>query len=212
MQIYKIYINEKELLLTDTEETARRHFAPNETLFVRYTGQPKSIFQCIDTLEKGTHYDRVVLYGPDYKSLKKAVKSLFVVIKAAGGLVVNEEGEGLFIYRLNTWDLPKGKAEKNETMRQTAIREVMEETGVERLELHRILAKTKHVYRNRSGKRVLKITHWYEMATEKQVLIPQTEEAIEKAEWIAIESFMNDHTPVYKSVSDVVATYQSLQV
>lgn len=211
MQIYKIYINEKELLLTDTEEAARKYYASDENLFVRYTGQPKSIFQCIDALEKGTPYERIILYGNNYKTLKKAVKSLFIIIKAAGGLVVNENGEGLFIYRLDTWDLPKGKAEADEEMKQTAVREVIEETGIESLDLERILAKTKHVYRNRSGARVLKITHWYEMTSQKQPLIPQEEEAIEKAEWIDIKTFIHDYKPVYKSVTDVVQTYIGLQ-
>jgi len=35
--------------------------------------------------------------------------SLFKIVKAAGGLVKNEAGEWLFIFRRGKWDLPKGK-------------------------------------------------------------------------------------------------------
>ena len=36
----------------------------------------------------------------------------------------------LFIYRLKKWDLPKGKLDKGETIRDCAKREVEEETKV----------------------------------------------------------------------------------
>ncbi len=34
---------------------------------------------------------------------------------AAGGWVMNEFNEVLWIFRLGVWDLPKGKVEKNES-------------------------------------------------------------------------------------------------
>ena len=48
----------------------------------------------------------------------------------AGGLVVNQYNEVLFIFRKNLWDLPKGKIEFYETLEKAALREVIEETGV----------------------------------------------------------------------------------
>jgi hypothetical protein len=38
--------------------------------------------------------------------------SQFALIRAAGGVVSNDRDEVLFIYRLEKWDLPKGKVEK----------------------------------------------------------------------------------------------------
>ena len=61
----------------------------------------------------------------DLKFLKLLPK-----ITAAGGKVINPKGEILFIFRNNKWDLPKGKAEDNESIADTAIREVKEEVGI----------------------------------------------------------------------------------
>ena len=57
------------------------------------------------------------------KTFKKLLKLMPNII-AAGGKVVNSKNEILFIYRNNKWDLPKGKAERNENIAETALREV----------------------------------------------------------------------------------------
>ena len=47
-------------------------------------------------------------------SVVSAFKNKFPEVTAAGGKVINQNSEILFIYRNKKWDLPKGKAEKNE--------------------------------------------------------------------------------------------------
>jgi 8-oxo-dGTP pyrophosphatase MutT (NUDIX family) len=75
------------------------------------------------------------------------MKSKISVQKAGGGLVYNTKGEILFIFRNGKWDLPKGGIEKNEKIKQTAVREVEEETGVTGLEVVEKLPKTYHVFK-----------------------------------------------------------------
>lgn len=114
--------------------------------------------------------------------LKKISKSV-PLIEAAGGLVKNKEGEYLFIYRNDKWDLPKGKLEKGETAREGAVREVEEECGIEIARSGRKIIKTYHAYLIK-GIVVLKKSHWYKMKFKgKGKLKPQLEEGITEVRW-----------------------------
>lgn len=105
-------------------------------------------------------------------------------ITAAGGVVVNEYGEVLMIFRRGRWDLPKGKLEDNEPLDLCAERETKEETGLNQLTLQRFLVTTFHTYAEKMHL-VLKETHWFLFTTPgAPTLTPQTEEDIFKAEWV----------------------------
>ena len=107
------------------------------------------------------------------------------VIKAGGGLVENEKGEILLMFRKGKWDLPKGKLDPGETLEHCALREVTEETGILNLEMKKFLLVTEHAYEER-GLPLLKETHWYLMKTDShQTLIPQAEEDITDLKWIS---------------------------
>ena len=71
------------------------------------------------------------------------------IIKAGGGLVLNEKGELLMIYRRGKWDLPKGKLDEGETIEECAVREVMEETGVVNVERGELITIGHHEYFDR---------------------------------------------------------------
>ena len=105
------------------------------------------------------------MYYPDEKEILKKVKEKIPVNKAGGGLVYNKKGDVLFIFRNGKWDLPKGGIEKGEEIRETALREVEEETGVTNLIIQRKLQKTYHIFK-RNGRYKLKVTHWFEMKTD----------------------------------------------
>ena len=125
----------------------------------------------------------VNLYHKNAEKLESFLREKIKVVEAAGGLVYNDKKEILFIRRNKKWDLPKGKVEKGETYQQAAIREVMEETGVENLEIRDFLMTTYHVF-TRNDKFRLKVTYWYEMFSDyKGPLSPQTGEGIKKARW-----------------------------
>ena len=86
-------------------------------------------------------------------------------VRAAGGIVTSDEGRMLLIFRNGRWDLPKGKVEAGETLMRAAVREVQEETGLDRLQPGRLVTKTYHVY-NLYGGWHLKQTSWFRMTTE----------------------------------------------
>jgi 8-oxo-dGTP pyrophosphatase MutT (NUDIX family) len=138
--------------------------------------------------ENSPEKQELILWAEDHGKLKKHFFSLFKILKAAGGVVGNETGEILFIFRRGRWDLPKGKIERisehrSETPAQAALREVAEETGLTHLTIVRKLHPTFHIYDHRNT-RILKKTQWYKMlAPGNQRIRPQTEEDISEIKW-----------------------------
>jgi 8-oxo-dGTP pyrophosphatase MutT (NUDIX family) len=176
--MYKVFVNEKPLFLTNTIE--------KETDFQLFLLESIDIEQLIVKMFKNK-IQKASLYYPDEKVILKKLKEKIPVAKAGGGLVYNKKSEVLFIFRNGKWDLPKGGIEKNEDIEHTAIREVEEETGVSELKIVKKLQKTYHVFR-RNGKFKLKITHWFEMTSSYEgTLTPQEKEGIEKAVWLKPE-------------------------
>ena len=108
----------------------------------------------------------------------------YSLIEAAGGLVYNNECQLLMIFRNNKWDLPKGKLEQNENIKECAIREVEEECGISGLSFLNALQDTYHTY-ELNGKKILKRTYWFAMHTDfKGSLVPQIEEGITEVVWV----------------------------
>lgn len=121
--------------------------------------------------------------------------------------MIDQSGNGLFIFKRGYWDLPKGKIDEGETQEVAAIREVEEETGVSNVKLIKRLCKTRHTYKTPSGKRAIKLTYWFLMSTQHQDLIPQVEEDIEKVEWIQPKSLLLGEYPFYHNLKKVVSNY-----
>jgi 8-oxo-dGTP pyrophosphatase MutT (NUDIX family) len=129
------------------------------------------------------------------------------VIIAAGGLVKNEAGELLMIYRRGKWDLPKGKMDEGEEIEACAIREVSEETGVTNLQLGKRIDIGYHEYfDNYLQQEVIKETHWYEMrASGGQELVPQTEEDITEIRWVSGKELQACLADSYPNIVEIVA-------
>ncbi len=204
MQSYKIYINEKPLILAPTKNLSELLDTPYNFLVSEYNGSTKSLFQYIDSLEKKSPYDGIVVHAKDYRALKRDFKSIVQVLHAAGGIVRNQFGEYLFIFRRGHWDIAKGKVDLGETNQEAAVREVMEETGIRNIKLKNKLIKTRHMYKGSGKKRIVKVTSWYKMRAKKQKLIPQHSEGIEKAIWLTPHRFLLECKPVYRAIEDVV--------
>ena len=166
-------------------------FSDNEPLlFIKYT----SVAQIIKAL-KSSKNRKVFLYHKDIDKLWKSFKKKFPVVEAAGGLVERTDNKLLFIFRNNKWDLPKGGVEKKELIIEAAQREVVEETSVSDLIVQKQLSETFHIFKK--GKRFrLKKTYWFKMSTSYMGKTePQTEEGIDKIEWVSkekIDEILND--------------------
>jgi len=140
----------------------------------------------------------------DAKAFLKSVIKNITLIEAAGGLVKNPADRYLFIYRNDKWDLPKGKIEKDEKVKEAAVREVEEECGIKVSKLKEKICKTYHVYINR-GEVVLKKTHWFKMDCKgKDKLKPQKEEGITDVRWFEKEHIEPIIDNTFPSILDVL--------
>jgi len=129
------------------------------------------------------------------------------VILAAGGVVENEKGEFLLIYRKKHWDLPKGKMDQDETLEACAVREVEEETGLKHVQIGVLIDTTIHHYEE-NGEQITKKTAWYRMkASSNNKLVPQTEEQIEDLKWVnpaELEPYLQNSYDNIRQVFDKV--------
>ncbi|MDG1313952.1 MAG: NUDIX domain-containing protein [Flavobacteriaceae bacterium] len=174
--MYKIFVGNKPIILTTKVE--------KETNFKNFLIDSVDINKVLSKLKKDK-YDAVHLIGADKQSLLKSFLSLLPNVIAGGGKVHNNKNEILFIFRNGKWDLPKGKAEPKETINQTALREVEEETGISGLSIIKPLDITYHVFK-RMDQFYIKITYWFKMHSDYEgVLIPQEKEGITEVEWIS---------------------------
>lgn len=143
------------------------------------------IKDCLDYFnkQKVKKLDSITFLTTDIHRAKEFVKSQYVVIEAAGGIVRKGE-KVLMIYRLRKWDLPKGKIEKGETPEAGALREVEEECQV-RARLLDEVCHTWHTY-TRNKKKYLKKTYWYAMqCRDDSRMKAQKEEDIEEVKWMS---------------------------
>lgn len=173
--MYKIFYLDKPIVITDVKSDNKN---VHNIKFKDF-----NLKKALKNLSK-TNISSIRIIGKDKEKLLKKFLKLLPKIIAAGGKVFNQKGEILFIFRNNKWDLPKGKAEYNESIADTAIREVKEETGVTKLVITKPLEITYHIFKKNNTFR-LKVTYWFEMKSmADNQLIPQVEEGITKAEWI----------------------------
>lgn len=134
-------------------------------------------------------------------------------VTAAGGVVFkrtdNADPTILLIFRRGVWDLPKGKLEEGETVKECSVREVSEEVGVSVLpKIVFQLPQTYHEY-EQDGVHYGKTTYWFAMQFPDDVEInftPQTEEDIEKVRWISLEKAKK--MVGYENLSDVLKTFE----
>lgn len=202
----KIYFGDKPVFLCNEVDATIEEYMhhPDAVLMDEISGP--AIKSLLHEIAKEEFHAGILLH-PDLDELKKVFFKHFTLVTAAGGLVENDKGEYLLIYRRGKWDLPKGKLDPGETIEQCAVREVEEETGLQQPELGKLLTITYHTY-NEFGKHILKDSHWYKMNVKgPQNTTPQTEEDILEIKWVKkkeIGKYMNDTFPSIKDVLSLV--------
>lgn len=199
----KIYFNNKPLFLTNTiTKELEELLHHEETVFI-----DEFNIHTVKAMLHEMESEKIragVFMNADVETLLKAFIKKFVLIKAAGGLVHTDDGHLLLIFRRGKWDLPKGKLDDNEDLETCAVREINEETGLEKIQVEKPLCITYHTY-HQDGKHILKESHWFLMKTPKQInLIPQTEEDIDKCEWVAVDQLTPYMENTHASILDVV--------
>lgn len=144
-----------------------------------------------------------------YEEAKHHLLSKFKVVKAAGG-IVRKKDKSLMIYRLKKWDLPKGKKEKGEKYKQTAVREIEEECNVS-VKLGKKICTTWHTY-TMNKRAMIKKTRWYSMdIIDDTRMRPAFDEDIEEVRWMSRKEVYHALTHSYKSISYVFERYYDTQ-
>lgn len=97
---------------------------------------------------------------------------------SCGGVVIFR-GKILLLYKnyknkYDGWVLPKGTVEEGEEFKDTAVREVREETGVD-AQIIKYIGRSQYTF-NTSQNTVLKDVHWYLMMSDSYYSKPQREE------------------------------------
>lgn len=195
MDDIKIYFDDRVVVLIDKKTADVDHVYVFEN--------KKLLAKQLECFEKSDN-DSLFIVHSDLNELFEHVKDCFKYIKAAGGIVTLRDGRILLIKRFGKWDLPKGKVEKGESLQETALREVVEECGLEKPPL--ILdewAQTFHTYRQ-DGKNILKHTVWYAMLYDGNERVkPQLTENIKHAVWFPANLLRVPMNNTYQSIRQV---------
>ena len=199
----KIYFGDKPLFLCDViDQTVEPFVHHDDAIFIDEL-DPHTIKSMIHEMQQSKIHAGVFLHT-DLAALKKAFWKKFSLVQAAGGLIKNEANEVLLIFRRGKWDLPKGKLDKGETLEQCALREVQEETGLQKVVLQSPLITTYHTY-HEGARFILKESHWFTMtANGSEKLVPQTEEEIFEIKWVEKNGLKKYFPQTFPSVLDVL--------
>lgn len=112
-------------------------------------------------------------------------------ILAAGGIIIDEGSDSrrvLLVHRprYDDWTFPKGKLDPGETVEETAVREVREETGlkcriIRKLAVARYLSRTRH-----KGRLKPKVVHYFLMERlSRRIKVPGDE--VDLALWVELD-------------------------
>ncbi len=180
--MYQVYINERLLKFVSTYDPIG-----NAEMVIKLKGdEPKDYLKVlVNAFEENPQTESLVIQSENIDETWKKFTSLYTILKAAGGVVINSQSNKLLmIFRNGKWDLPKGKIEAGEEADVAAVREVYEETGIGELKLSKQIKTSFHTYPYKETI-ILKKTYWFLMSsTDLSAPVPQLEEGIVEARWM----------------------------
>lgn len=94
---------------------------------------------------------------------------------SAGGVIMHDGSTLLLRSFRGDWVLPKGRVEEGETLQETALREVKEESGLE-CEIIKYIGFVRYNFRLQNKEVVHKKVHYYSMRWTGGKPLPQQEE------------------------------------
>lgn len=202
MQKYQVFIDEHSISIVESRKSNQQSNSTFE-LLEPTAEEIKFVIDWLLVEQKSIQEVFLITNNPQH--LWEVFQQNVTLIEAAGGVVENEKKQFLFIHRLGKWDLPKGKMERSETPEQSAVREVEEECGVTGLKLAQQLPDTYHIY-SIKDKCILKRTYWFRMRYNgNELLVPQTEESIDKAVWVSVDQLEEQLANTYSSLKGLIA-------
>jgi 8-oxo-dGTP pyrophosphatase MutT (NUDIX family) len=196
--MYKIFFNKN--LISFINKTSEGQFCSQ---VFDYAEIEPILFDFLDKLRNDSK--TICITCPE-DDCKEFFYSKFRLIKAAGGIVRNDENDILIIKRNGIWDLPKGKVEPDEKVLDAAVREVSEECGISNIVASDLFDVTCHIY-DTYGFWALKETHWFLMKANESDFVPQREEGIEEVRWASKDFINKIKGNTYPLIFDLLSKY-----
>ncbi len=141
------------------------------------------------------------------------IKKNYPEVTSAGGVLISEDRKILFCHptgsRWSNWRMPKGQVDPGESTRETALREVLEETGYVCKIRKPLTTEVKYQTSNRAGAAVMKRLVMYLMRPGEQVQKPDWEH--DEFRWVGFDK-IDKYAAVRELplIEEAIAMYESL--
>jgi len=200
--MYKVFIKNKPIFFIENDED----ISTLDSQFVYSCDNKDDKEIVLDKHSASENY--IYVQGVSFDEVWKLFFGKYKTVQAAGGVVINNKNQVLFIFRNGFWDLPKGKVEDEEAISIAAIREVEEECGIKPTLISKLLV-TYHTY-DTYGENCIKPTHWYLMQYDgAEELLPQEEEGITNVQWVNQEDIASKMLSTFGSIIDVIGAFKN---
>ena len=132
----------------------------------------------------GSVYKKMIEGGEKQSLASQGIKEI-----SSGGVIYYKKDDGyyfcLILDAYNKWTFPKGHVEKGESLEETALRELEEETGLKKLKIKKYLGETEIKVHKPNKKSFCKLIKYFLIeAQENKIIIPHTKE-IKDVRWFS---------------------------